>query len=70
MQITEFEEGGLAIGLSCIPLLADPTCATMFIKAWAHTTLLQKMLSPPYIHPLPPRRLGNKKIHHTPILLY
>ncbi|XP_041020612.1 protein ECERIFERUM 26 [Juglans microcarpa x Juglans regia] len=66
VQVTEFEEGGLAIGLSCIHLLADPTCATMFIKAWADTTLPRKMLAPPFFDPLPPRRPGNRIPNHKP----
>ncbi|KAJ9183982.1 hypothetical protein P3X46_007773 [Hevea brasiliensis] len=64
--LTEFEGGGLAIGLSCFHLLADPTCATMFIKAWADTTLVGKMISPPFFHPLPPRRPGNKNLNRQP----
>ncbi|XP_062109772.1 protein ECERIFERUM 26-like [Humulus lupulus] len=65
VQITEFEEGGLAIGLSCIHLLADLTCATMIINSWAQTTFYGKMLAS-YFHPLPPRKLGNKKSNHVP----
>ncbi|KAK3033870.1 hypothetical protein RJ639_032775 [Escallonia herrerae] len=66
VQLTEFEEGGLAIGLSCTHLVVDPTCVTMFIKAWADTTLGGKMVSPPLFHPLPPRRPGNMTIGHKP----
>lgn len=66
MQLTEFEEGGLAIGFSCSHLLADPTSATMFVKAWADTTLAGTMLAPPFFHPLPPPRLGNKNPNHNP----
>nr|POF16920.1 protein eceriferum 26-like [Quercus suber] len=66
VQITEFEEGGVAIGLSCFHLLADPICATMFLKAWADKTLGQKMVSPPFFHPLPPRRPINKTSNHKP----
>ncbi|KAK6912661.1 hypothetical protein RJ641_022262 [Dillenia turbinata] len=32
MQLTEFEEGGLAVGLSCTYLVADPISATVFLK--------------------------------------
>ncbi|CAM8967431.1 unnamed protein product [Rhodiola kirilowii] len=66
VQITEFEEGGVAIGLSCTHLLADPTTTAMFIKAWADTALTGKMACPPFFHRLPPRRPGNKKIGHKP----
>ncbi|XP_065879567.1 protein ECERIFERUM 26-like [Euphorbia lathyris] len=64
VQIAEFEEGGLAIGLSCFHLLADPSCATMFIKAWADITLGRKIMTPPLCHPLPSRRLGNHNSSH------
>lgn len=64
--MTEFEEGGLAIGLSCIHLLADSTCVTKFIKAWADISLGGKMIDPPIFHPLPPSRLRNKKPNHQP----
>ncbi|OVA06536.1 Transferase [Macleaya cordata] len=63
-QLTEFEGGGLAIGLSCSHLLVDATSATMFIKAWADTNLFGKMLSPPLFHPLPPRKIFNKVENH------
>ncbi|GMY17785.1 protein ECERIFERUM 26-like [Fagus crenata] len=49
--IKEFEGGGLAIGLSCIHLLSDPICATMFLKA-------------PF--PFPPRKPVNEISYHRP----
>ncbi|XP_065850756.1 protein ECERIFERUM 26-like [Euphorbia lathyris] len=64
IQITEFEEGGLAIGLSCFHLLADPSCVTMFIKAWADITLGRKIMTPPLCHPLPSRGHGNNNFGH------
>ncbi|XP_065879568.1 uncharacterized protein [Euphorbia lathyris] len=64
VQITEFEEDGIAIGLSCFHLLADPSCATMFIKAWADITLGRKMMTPPLCHPLPSQRHGNSNSGH------
>ncbi|KAF5748215.1 protein ECERIFERUM 26 [Tripterygium wilfordii] len=66
VQVTEFEQGGLAIGLSCTHFLVDLTCATMFIKAWADTTLTGDMLTPPVFHELPPRRPGNMSPAHKP----
>ncbi|CAL0308266.1 unnamed protein product [Lupinus luteus] len=60
IQVTEFEEGGLAIGLSCTHLLADFTSVTNFIKAWADILLIGKMIDPPMFHPLPYIRSGNK----------
>ncbi|KAL3844118.1 hypothetical protein ACJIZ3_001521 [Penstemon smallii] len=70
VQITEFEGGGLAIGLSCTHLLSDPTSATMIIKAWADTTLGGKHIhQPPLFHPLPPQRQGNTYTNHQPYLI-
>ncbi|CAB79683.1 hypothetical protein [Arabidopsis thaliana] len=60
--VTEFESGGLAIGLSCSHLLADPVCAMMFIRAWADLTLSRSMMAPPLFHPLPPRRFSNQRL--------
>ncbi|KAL2318112.1 hypothetical protein Fmac_031988 [Flemingia macrophylla] len=64
IQLTEFEEGGLAIGLSCTHLLADSTCATTFMKAWADISLGNKMITPPLFHPLPPPRPRNRNLNH------
>ncbi|PON57940.1 Transferase [Parasponia andersonii] len=63
VQLTEFEDGGFAIGLSCLHLLADLTSATVFINSWAQTAFYGKMLAS-YFHPLPPRKPSNKKAHH------
>ncbi|KAI4337355.1 hypothetical protein L6164_015783 [Bauhinia variegata] len=60
VQLTEFEEGGLAIGLSCTHMLADPTSATSFVKAWADISLGLNMTSPPFFQPLSVRRPGNQ----------
>ncbi|KAF5189469.1 Spermidine hydroxycinnamoyl transferase [Thalictrum thalictroides] len=60
IQLTEFEDGGIAIGLSCSHLLADVTCATIFVKAWAETTLFGKMLDPPHFGPFPHLKRGHK----------
>ncbi|KAK7272922.1 hypothetical protein RIF29_13964 [Crotalaria pallida] len=68
VQVTEFEVGGLAIGLSCTHLLADSTSATNFIKAWADISLVGKLIDPPMFHPLPLPRLGNKKPNHHPYI--
>ncbi|KAL2525491.1 HXXXD-type acyl-transferase family protein [Abeliophyllum distichum] len=68
VKVTEFEEGGIAIGLSCTHLLSDPPCATMLIKAWADMTLGGKMITPPLFHPLPGRRPGNTNTNHEPYM--
>ncbi|ESQ53919.1 hypothetical protein EUTSA_v10025128mg [Eutrema salsugineum] len=62
VQVTEFESGGLAIGLSCSHLLADSVCAMMFIRAWADLTLTRNMMAPPLFHSLPPRRFANHRL--------
>ncbi|XP_058200745.1 protein ECERIFERUM 26-like [Rhododendron vialii] len=64
VQLTEFEEDGLAIGLSCTHLLVDPPSGAMFIKAWADVTLGGKMLTPPLFQPLPLPKPGNKNTNH------
>lgn len=53
MQITEFECGGVAIGLSCSHMLSDPISATMLVRAWAETTLRGQIAAPPLFLPLP-----------------
>lgn len=60
--MTEFDSGGLAIGLSCSHLLADSVCAMMFIRAWADLTLTRNMMAPPLFHSLPPRRFANHRL--------
>ncbi|KAK7384729.1 hypothetical protein VNO78_30430 [Psophocarpus tetragonolobus] len=66
VQLTEFEEGGLAIGLSCVHLLADLTCAALFMKAWAEVSMGNKMVIPPLFHPLPPPRPRNRNPNNQP----
>lgn len=36
-QVNEFQGGGIALGLSCTHMHADPTCATLFYKSWIDT---------------------------------
>ncbi|KAK7852404.1 spermidine hydroxycinnamoyl transferase [Quercus suber] len=40
--------------------------STFYVQAWADKTLGQKMVSPPFFHPLPPRRPINKTSNHKP----
>ncbi|GAB4835997.1 hypothetical protein Ancab_000915 [Ancistrocladus abbreviatus] len=51
MQINEFEGGGVAIGLSCTHLMADPTCATLILKAWTEAHHQEAIAHPPFVHP-------------------
>lgn len=48
LQINEFEGGGVAIGLSCSHMQADPTCATLLIKSWAETRRGEAVAHPPF----------------------
>ncbi|BAT82300.1 hypothetical protein LR48_Vigan187s002200 [Vigna angularis] len=64
VQLTEFEEGGLAIGLSCVHLLADSTSAISFMKAWADISMGHKIITPPLFHPLPLTKHANTNPNH------
>ncbi|GMH12440.1 hypothetical protein Nepgr_014281 [Nepenthes gracilis] len=66
VQLTIFEEGGLAVGLSCSHLLSDPISASTFIRAWAEIALNGNILLPPFFHPLPPRRLPINRAQEKP----
>lgn len=68
MQMTEFEGGGLAIGISCSHMLADAACLTMLVQSWADMSLLGKVLSPPDFHAFPAKRITNASGHHRPYL--
>uniref|UniRef100_A0A7C9EDM1 Shikimate O-hydroxycinnamoyltransferase n=1 Tax=Opuntia streptacantha TaxID=393608 RepID=A0A7C9EDM1_OPUST len=52
IQITEFEGGGTAVGLSCPHMLADPTSATLLIKSWTEALHHEPIAHPPLLHPL------------------
>ncbi|CAO2820695.1 unnamed protein product [Amaranthus hypochondriacus] len=66
IMVTEFEEGGLAIGLSCSHLLSDPFSATNLIKAITDKLLMGSISIPPFFHPLPKNTLGYQKAHTYP----
>lgn len=46
-QINEFEGGGVALGLSCTHMHADPTCATLLFKSWIDTHRSRVVTHPP-----------------------
>lgn len=50
-QITEFKDGGVAIGLSCPHMYADPTCATLLIKTWGDAHRRACIVHPPFFNP-------------------
>ncbi|KAF6141187.1 hypothetical protein GIB67_018277 [Kingdonia uniflora] len=49
--MNDFEGGGLAIGLSCPHMHADPTCATLFLKSWTELYCRAAMAHHPFFHP-------------------
>ncbi|CAA7388073.1 unnamed protein product [Spirodela intermedia] len=50
VQISEFECGGLAIGLSCAHMYADPMCVTLLVKAWGDAHRRACIVHPPFFH--------------------
>lgn len=48
MQVNEFEEGGIAIGLSCPHMHVDPTCLTLLMNSWAETHCGKAITHPPF----------------------
>ncbi|PIA31644.1 hypothetical protein AQUCO_04900147v1 [Aquilegia coerulea] len=51
IQMNDFEGGGLAIGLSCPHMQADPTCATTLMKSWTEMYRRIAISHPPFFHP-------------------
>lgn len=51
IQITEFEDKAVAIGLSCTHMHADPTCAVLLFRAWADSHRRACIAYPPFFHP-------------------
>ncbi|XP_042516721.1 hydroxycinnamoyltransferase-like [Macadamia integrifolia] len=51
IQMNDFEGGGLAIGLSCTHLYADPTCCTTLLKTWTDIHQHVSIAYPPFFHP-------------------
>ncbi|CAN1285484.1 HCT [Linum perenne] len=50
LQISEFEGGCIAIGLSCPHMLADPTSLILFFNSWINIHRNQPILNPPFFH--------------------
>ncbi|KAJ4954507.1 hypothetical protein NE237_011290 [Protea cynaroides] len=51
IQMNDFEGEGLAIGLSCPHMYADPTCCTTFFKSWTEIDRGVSIAHPPFFHP-------------------
>ncbi|KAJ4841281.1 hypothetical protein Tsubulata_009563 [Turnera subulata] len=47
IQVNEFEGGGLAIGISCTHMHADPTSIILLFKSWIETHLKEPIEHPP-----------------------
>ncbi|MED6123555.1 hypothetical protein PIB30_050242 [Stylosanthes scabra] len=61
IQISNFKEGGVAIGISCSHMLADLTCLASFFKSWTLVHRNFPITNPPSFSPLPfsPQPLSN-----------
>ncbi|XP_015875401.3 hydroxycinnamoyltransferase [Ziziphus jujuba] len=59
VQVSEFEGGGLAIGLSCTHMHADPTSATILLNSWTQVHRRQPITHPPFYSP--------PKLHLRPV---
>ncbi|KAL7204856.1 hypothetical protein ACSBR2_017881 [Camellia fascicularis] len=64
IQMNDFEGGGLAIGLSCTHMHADPTSVTMLLKSWTELHRGHPISHPPIFH-LPPLHLHDKSSPNT-----
>ncbi|KAL1350530.1 hypothetical protein HN51_014581 [Arachis hypogaea] len=53
IQVSNFKEGGVAIGISCSHMLADLTCLASFIKSWTLVHRNLPITNPPSFTPLP-----------------
>lgn len=51
IQVNDFVGGGVALGISCPHMQADPTCATLFMKAWTDLYHRTSISYPPFFHP-------------------
>ncbi|KAJ3673301.1 hypothetical protein LUZ60_006675 [Juncus effusus] len=51
IQFTSFKDGAISIGLSCTHMHADPTCASLFMKAWSDCHRQSSISIPPFFHP-------------------
>ncbi|XP_074280492.1 protein ECERIFERUM 26-like [Silene latifolia] len=60
IKVTEFEEGGLALGLSCAHMITDSVCATLFLKAVTDILVNGRVSVPPFFHSLPRNNNNNR----------
>lgn len=49
--MNDFVGGGVAIGVSCTHMHADPACATLFMKSWSDLYRRTCIAYPPFFHP-------------------
>lgn len=70
IQLNDFVGGGLAIGLSCPHMQADPTSATLLMKTWSEICRRSCISNPPLFHPSVPRANGNSSAGRNIIKIY
>ncbi|KAI9187370.1 hypothetical protein LWI28_027314 [Acer negundo] len=66
VQINDFEGGGVAIGMSCNHMNADPTCLTLLLKSWTEVHRHQPIAYPPsFLLPAAPLGSGPVPVNCT-----
>ncbi|KAK3200623.1 hypothetical protein Dsin_024038 [Dipteronia sinensis] len=66
VQINDFEGGGVAIGMSCNHMNADPTSLTLLLKSWTEVHRHQPIAYPPsFFLPAAPLGSGLVPVNHT-----
>ncbi|WOL03135.1 hypothetical protein Cni_G11855 [Canna indica] len=51
VQLTEFHDKAVAIGLTCPHMHADPTCAILLVRAWSDAHRRACIVYPSFLHP-------------------
>ncbi|KAH7571917.1 hypothetical protein JRO89_XS04G0166700 [Xanthoceras sorbifolium] len=70
IQINDFEGGGLAIGLSCTHMHADPTSLILLLKSWTEVHRHQPIAYPPFFLPVAPHGARPVPVNHTKSTIY
>ncbi|WOK93957.1 hypothetical protein Cni_G02658 [Canna indica] len=51
VQLTEFGDKAVVIGMTCSHMHADPTCAFLLVCAWSDAHRRAYIMYPPFLHP-------------------
>lgn len=71
IQVNEFEGGGVALGISCSHMHADPTTLTILFKSWTEGHRGQPVAHPPsFSRPLHARTTPTTTANHKPASPY